>query len=249
MNLQKNGNFIAEMRKKQNLTQKQLAEQIGVSDKTVSKWECGKGFPDVDIMLPLCQCLKFNINELISGESILPEEYLGKAEQNMVELVKAKETEKKRGKQGLAVLTLGISVLVVALLFLMMLGFDISRVVYYIDVPSVIMIMGMTFIVLICMGQLKYFGEGFCYLLKKERKNDASKEELLRAGRAFGTAGSIMLLSGVLITLFSFIVVLQNLTPEYLGSNLAVSLLTMGYGILGKIICLILKEKVEYREG
>ena len=39
MNLQKNGNFIAEMRKKQNLTQKQLAEQIGVSDKTVSKWE------------------------------------------------------------------------------------------------------------------------------------------------------------------------------------------------------------------
>lgn len=41
MNLQKNGTFIAEMRKKQNLTQKQLAEQIGVSDKTVSKWECG----------------------------------------------------------------------------------------------------------------------------------------------------------------------------------------------------------------
>ena len=41
----------------------------------------------------------------------------------------------------------------------------------------------------------------------------------------------------------------QNLTPEYLGPNLAVSLLTMGYGILGKIICLILKEKVEYREG
>ena len=76
MNLQKNGNFIAEMRKIQNLTQKQLAEQIGVSDKTVSKWECGKGFPDVDIMLPLCQCLKININELISGESILPEEYL-----------------------------------------------------------------------------------------------------------------------------------------------------------------------------
>lgn len=94
----------------------------------------------MDIMLPLCQCLKINVNELISGESILPEEYLGKA-------------------------------------------------------------------------------------------------------------GSIMLLSGVLITLFSFIVVLQNLTPEYLGPNLAVSLLTMGYGILGKIICLILKEKVEYREG
>ena len=41
----------------------------------------------------------------------------------------------------------------------------------------------------------------------------------------------------------------QNLTPEYLGSNLAVSLLTMGYGILGKIICLILKEKIEYKES
>ena len=64
------GKFIAEMRKEQNMTQKQLAELLNISDKTISKWECGKGMPDNSILLELCEALHINVNELLSGEKI-----------------------------------------------------------------------------------------------------------------------------------------------------------------------------------
>lgn len=57
------GKFIANMRKDQNITQKQLADSLSISDKTVSKWECGKGLPEVSLMLPLCDILQISINE------------------------------------------------------------------------------------------------------------------------------------------------------------------------------------------
>lgn len=67
---QKIGGFIAERRKKQNMTQKQFAEKIGVSGKAVSKWETGRGMPDNSILMELCELLGTNVNELLSGEKI-----------------------------------------------------------------------------------------------------------------------------------------------------------------------------------
>ena len=69
------GTFIAVLRKEKGLTQKELAEQIGISDKTVSKWETGNGMPDIAYLSPLCEVLDINVNELLSGEKpdrILP---------------------------------------------------------------------------------------------------------------------------------------------------------------------------------
>lgn len=62
------GKFIAQKRKEKNLTQEQLAEKLGVSNKTVSKWECGKCMPDYSIVKPLCQELGITISELMDGE-------------------------------------------------------------------------------------------------------------------------------------------------------------------------------------
>ena len=62
------GTFIAVLRKEKGLTQKELAEQIGISDKTVSKWETGNGMPDIAYLSPLCEVLDINVNELLSGE-------------------------------------------------------------------------------------------------------------------------------------------------------------------------------------
>ena len=62
------GKFIARKRKEKNLTQEQLAEKLGVSNKTVSKWECGKCMPDYGIVKPLCQELGITISELMDGE-------------------------------------------------------------------------------------------------------------------------------------------------------------------------------------
>lgn len=90
------GKFIAEMRKQKGLTQRQLAETLLISDKTVSKWETGRGLPEVSLMMPLCEILDINVNELLSGERLAEEAYKQKAEENMMNLVKEAQESKKK---------------------------------------------------------------------------------------------------------------------------------------------------------
>ena len=95
MDLSLTGNFIKEQRKAQKLTQLELAEKICVSEKTISKWECGNGFPDTTLILPLCKELKISANELLSGKKLAPEEYVEQAENNLVELQAKQEQTTK----------------------------------------------------------------------------------------------------------------------------------------------------------
>ena len=95
MNQEKIGKFIAGCRKEKNLTQLRLAEKLNISNRAVSKWETGKSCPDVSIMMELCEILGINVNELLSGERIIMENYQKKAEQNLVELQKQKEQANK----------------------------------------------------------------------------------------------------------------------------------------------------------
>ena len=90
------GKFIAERRKEVNLTQSQLAEKLGITDRAVSKWENGKAMPDSGIMLDLCKELKISVNELLSGEVLEMNNYNEKVEQNLFEMVKQKEESDKR---------------------------------------------------------------------------------------------------------------------------------------------------------
>ena len=68
MDQAKTGKFIKEMRKERGLTQRQLAEKLNISEKTVSKWETGNGLPDTGLMLPLCEALNITVNELLSAQ-------------------------------------------------------------------------------------------------------------------------------------------------------------------------------------
>lgn len=90
------GRFIAKARKSQNITQKQVAEALSISDKTVSKWERGRGLPEVSLMLPLCEVLHISVNELLTGERVSESEYRKKAEENMMNLMQENEENKKR---------------------------------------------------------------------------------------------------------------------------------------------------------
>ena len=87
------GKFIAECRKKENLTQMQLAEKLNITDRAVSKWETGKSMPDASIMLALCDMLNISVNELLSGEKISMENNNQKNEQLLLDM--ARELEKK----------------------------------------------------------------------------------------------------------------------------------------------------------
>ena len=96
MDQSKTGKFIAESRRAQNLTQRQLADQLAISDKTVSKWECGKGMPEISLMLPLCQILQITVNDLLSGEKVAEGDYQKKAEENLMDLMKENAENKER---------------------------------------------------------------------------------------------------------------------------------------------------------
>ena len=96
MDQQKIGRFIAQMRKEKSLTQRELADTLCISDKTVSKWENGKGMPEVSLMMPLCEALDITANELLSGERLSQDDYIRKAEENIMTLVKEREESKKK---------------------------------------------------------------------------------------------------------------------------------------------------------
>mgnify|MGYP002518220505 FL=1 len=87
------GRFIAVRRKRANLTQLQLADKLGITDKAISKWERGITMPDTSIMLELCDILGISVNELLSGEKINMENSSQKNEQLLLDM--AKELEKK----------------------------------------------------------------------------------------------------------------------------------------------------------
>ena len=96
MDLIKIGKFIAESRKSKNITQMQLAEKLNITDRAISKWECGKAMPDASIMLELCEILGISVNELLKGEKIDMGEYNKQTELHLIELVKEKEEADKR---------------------------------------------------------------------------------------------------------------------------------------------------------
>ena len=90
------GKFIAERRKELNLTQMQLAEKLGITDRAVSKWENGKAMPDSSIMLELCEILQISVNDLLHGEVITMENYNKELENTLVDMVQQKEKNDKR---------------------------------------------------------------------------------------------------------------------------------------------------------
>ena len=90
------GKFIAECRKKEGLTQMQLAEKLGITDRAVSKWETGRAMPDSAIMLELCAALKISVNDLLCGEVVTMDHYNKELEKNLLEMIKQKQQADKR---------------------------------------------------------------------------------------------------------------------------------------------------------
>lgn len=111
------GKFIADERKKKGYTQKQLSEKLEISDKTISKWECGNGFPEVSLLLPLCNELEITVNELLSGERVSEADYRKKAEENMVNLVREAQESKK--KIVLSAMVAGLTIIAAVPLFML----------------------------------------------------------------------------------------------------------------------------------
>ena len=106
MNQEKIGKFIAKCRRDKKLTQSELAEKLNISNKAISKWETGRGMPDASIMLELCEYLGITVNELLSGEKLEEGEYKEKANENIINIAKESEKNKKVKNKIIIVLTI-----------------------------------------------------------------------------------------------------------------------------------------------
>ena len=108
------GLFILSLRKEKNLTQKELADQLGVTDRAVSKWENGRGLPDVSLMKALCDVLDITVNELLSGERIDQGDYREKSEQAVLKTMESSDKTIRKKNALLWALTIGVMLLILA---------------------------------------------------------------------------------------------------------------------------------------
>ena len=127
MDIVKTGRFIAEVRKERGLTQRELADALCISDKTVSKWETGRGLPEVSLMLPLCGVLGISVNDLLTGERVTPSDYQKKAEENMMDLMQ--ENAENRKQMALAVICGAITIIAVCAL---------TAIASFLELPTIV---------------------------------------------------------------------------------------------------------------
>ena len=117
MNQEKIGKFILECRKAKKLTQSELAEKLGVTDKSVSNWENGRNMPDLSLFKPLCELLDISINDLISGEKVSKDEYQEKLEENIISTIDYtnKKVVQKNNLIGIILISFGIMIAITAM--------------------------------------------------------------------------------------------------------------------------------------
>lgn len=203
MNAILTGQFISRVRTEKGMTQKELAQKVGVTDKAVSKWETGRGMPDISSLDALCNALDVSVNELLSGEVLPPEFYEKKAEENMKTLIKENE---KNTKTNWIQMILGEVLVIVAFIFLAI-CIGIKMLGNYFDLPSLL------YLVLISAGVV---------LLSRP----AGKREIFAAlQKAVIPAGAL----AAMVSLIQIFLYAEDM--EAIFTSVAVALLPIAYGI------------------
>ena len=225
------GKFIAEMRKEQNLTQQDLAEKLGISNKTISKWECGNGMPDYAVMESLCETLSININELLSGERLPSQEYSKKAEENMISLIQERSENNKRDIREWFKFMIGIVVLAFFVWLTIIMWGGAPAVAYFIDFPSILYVLMMTVVVLIISGTWKDFLKAFPLAMKKLASTEVRqvKKSMFAIKTAMVTVNAV----SVMAFIIGIVIILGKLTDfARIGENLVVAMLSVMYGLV-----------------
>ena len=125
MNQEKIGKFIAECRKQKSLTQEQLGETLGVTSKSISRWENGKTMPDLSLLKPLSDELGISLNELLSGEKLEKEKIIKNSEKNLISTINYSNNKIKKTKKRFIVILIVIITIILTLLTLF--AIDVNR--------------------------------------------------------------------------------------------------------------------------
>lgn len=253
MNQEKIGAFIADMRKRQGMSQKQLADEVGVTDKSVSKWETGKSLPEISKMESLCEILHININELLSGEQLTETAYSDIAEKNMISLIH--ESETRANRINIIGLTAMIVLSFVPIMFSILyghtdyLGGSISLAVWF-DPPTAAAMAAVTLLYLVGTKSVKFFGKAFAIVIGKTAYTDT---EIHLSKTALRMVQISWLVSGILVSILGYISAVIDVAGNYsvqdryviLNLNFAVASLGIVYGLIGYLLLIPINTKLE----
>ncbi|MBE5952308.1 MAG: helix-turn-helix transcriptional regulator [Lachnospiraceae bacterium] len=248
MNQKLIGEFIAELRREHGLTQRELAEKIHVSDKTVSKWECGKGLPEMSNIPILCRVLGISINELLSGERLGREGYTEKAEENIMSLMQETAEHKRKNKSAMTTILLSLFGVMLTVSVTTWFAGGLSPVMFF-DLPSLLPIMFVTWIVLVAGGQWRAFCRAFSVLRKG--KQEFSENQITESTEALEVAGKTWFAVGCLLSISTLIFlggILKMDSVESFNSllrNCAIALLAVLYGIAGYLFLLPIRARLK----
>ncbi len=219
MNQEKIGQFIADTRKQSGLTQKELAKRMGISDKTISKWECGNGIPDITYLESLCEALNINVNELLSGNRLSDTDYSAKAEENIMNLMKENKLNLKNNKLQIIV---GIIMIFVTLITPILIYNDVFlSIANFFDFISLLILSVLSIAEVLLSG-----------------KN--TKYEII------DFVHKTIIPNGLIISLVQGVVVLARLDlPRSIGPHLAASLLALLYAVIVYLVTLLMKERLD----
>lgn len=238
MNQEKIGKFIAEMRKNQNFSQKQLADKIGVSDKTISKWETGVRLPDASLLLELCQVLQIDVNELLAGEKLQTNEHTKTAETNIVNLVEElnEMSDSNEGKKSGTIF--GILFTCLGFLSLILSSLGISGLSSLFDLPIMLYLTGLEFLIIAISGWFHDFRNAFILAFHKDQ---ITEEKRITAMYAIKFAGLLALATGSLISIIGAISAIRHIENLHsIGPALAQMVLSFLYTSILEIIYLVI---------
>lgn len=112
MNQEKIGKFISECRRERKMTQQDLAEKLGVSDRTIGNWENGRNMPDLSLFKPLCDELGISINDLMSGEKVKEKDYKNKLEENIINTIDYSNSKVENNRNKSFIILIIVSILI-----------------------------------------------------------------------------------------------------------------------------------------
>lgn len=239
----KSGKFIAELRKSHGMTQLQLAEKLGVSDKTVSRWECGKGMPELSILMPLCEVLEINVNELLSGEFLTQESYSQKAEENMLNLIQ--ETTENKVKNSYSFISVFLSCVVIAVIIVFTLLQGGVNGMVVLDYTSFLLVLIPTILYLLMTDLWKDFLNAFNILFFK--KTITLNQTVIRAKEAVDVVSKTTLSMGGLLSLIQIFAVLylsDHNDMIAIFRSLSITILTFVYGVIFYLTLIPVRSKL-----
>lgn len=248
MNQVKIGKFIADMRRRQGLTQKQLADQLTMTDKTISKWETGHRLPDALVLPKLSSILKVSINELLAGEEFSSaassfEEYIRKSENNIIDLVDELNEIGEKSRSRIIGVIVGFLLLSATFLYLFAFSLRMGQIIDILDLPALFYPLGIKAIILSISGWFHDYLNAWRTVLPRMK---LSKKELEQAAQAMKYAGALTLSLGGFVALLSLFSLLNYMdTPEMVWSALAQIVVELLYTTIEITIYVILTFRLK----